>query len=46
MANSMDSSLLKKIFGAFVILAGIKEFFSKKEKPETHSSDSNVHTAR
>ena len=35
-----------KIFGAFVILAGIKEFFSKKEKPETHSSDSNVHTAR
>ena len=30
MANSMDSSLLKKIFGAFVILAGIKEFFSRK----------------
>lgn len=46
MANSMDNSILKKIFGAFVILAGIKEFFSKKEKPEAQSSDSNVHTAR
>ncbi|WP_124098018.1 sulfite exporter TauE/SafE family protein [Ruminococcus sp. Marseille-P6503] len=41
MANAMDNTLLKRIFGVFVILAGIKELFSKKEKPEAQPSASD-----
>ncbi|MDE6148846.1 MAG: sulfite exporter TauE/SafE family protein [Ruminococcus sp.] len=31
-ANKIDNSLLQKLFGGFVIIAGIKELFSKKRK--------------
>lgn len=30
-ANATDNSLLQKLFGCFVIIAGIKELFAKKE---------------
>ena len=31
-ANKTDNSLLQKLFGGFVLIAGIKEIFSKKRK--------------
>lgn len=30
-ANNTDNNMLQKIFGAFVVVAGIKEVFSKKK---------------
>ena len=48
LANSMDNTLLKKIFGAFVILAGIKELLYKKTEAGSQSSDcdSSVQTTK
>ena len=48
MANSMDSTLLKRIFGAFVILAGVKELLCKRTESGTQAthSDSSVQTTR
>lgn len=31
-ANKTDNRLLQKLFGVFVIIAGIKELFSKKDR--------------
>lgn len=31
-ANKMDNSLLRKIFGIFIILTGLKELFYKRKK--------------
>lgn len=48
MANSMDSTLLKRIFGAFVILAGVKELLCKRTESSSQASDSDssVQTTR
>lgn len=44
-ANSMDNSVLKRIFGIFIILAGIKELFSKSAD-KNQPARSNVHTTK
>lgn len=48
MANSMDSTLLKRIFGAFVSLAGVKELLCKRTESgsQASDSDSSVQTTR
>lgn len=44
-ANSMDNSVLKRIFGIFIILAGIKELFSKSAD-KNQPARSSVHTTK
>ena len=33
-ASSLDTSVMKKIFGVFIILVGVSEFFRKSKKPD------------
>lgn len=38
LAQYLGSDILKKIFAGFIFLIGIKEIFSKREKPQTEKS--------
>jgi uncharacterized membrane protein YfcA len=33
-ASSLDTTVMKKIFGVFIILVGVSEFFRKSKKPD------------
>lgn len=38
LAQYLGSDILKKIFAGFIFLIGIKEIFSKREKPQTEKT--------